>query len=99
MQGCIRSPAIKPGRSHPHPFLRRFHIVGGECNYLLHCSPWPECALAFVPEADWKSAFMLSWREDAIQALLSDAVAVLLQTAKELRLPVKVGQSGRLLAA
>ena len=64
--------------------------MGGECNYLLQCR-WPEYRLGFVPEAEWKSAFMLSWREDTIQELLSDAIAVLLDTAQQLRLPVKVG--------
>lgn len=63
--------------------------MGGECNYLLRCH-WPEYRLAFVHEAEWKSAFMLSWREEDIQELLSDAVGVLLDTAYQLRLPVKV---------
>ena len=63
--------------------------MGGECNYLLRCH-WPAYSLDIVPEAEWKSAFMLSWREDVIQGLLSDAIDVLLETAAHLRLPVSV---------
>lgn len=85
------STCVPPHTKCTRILVRRFHIVGGECNYLLQCSAWPECALRFVPEAEWKSAFMLSWPEEVIQDLLSDAISVLLETAYRLRLPVKVG--------
>ncbi|KAK9807006.1 hypothetical protein WJX72_010564 [[Myrmecia] bisecta] len=67
----------------------RFHIMGGECNYLLRVSG-PNKRLQFVPDGEWKSGCMMSWGEADIQAVLSEAEAVLLETALRLRLPVKV---------
>ena len=68
----------------------RFHIMGGECNYLLRVSRGAERRLKFVPDEEWKSAAMMSWSEEAIQAMLTSAEAVLRDTASRLRLPVTV---------
>ena len=40
----------------PRP-LFRFHIMGGECNYLLRVAG-PDKRLQFVPDTEWKSPFM-----------------------------------------
>lgn len=66
----------------------RFHIVGGECNYLLRVGR--DYRLEFVPDTDWMSSCMLSWAGSDICRVLDEAQAVLRDTAKQLRLPVKV---------
>ena len=71
-------------------FKCRFHIMGGECNYLLRVSRGAERRLEFVPDVEWKSAAMMSWSEEAIQGMLTSAEAVLRDTASRLRLPVTV---------
>ena len=63
--------------------------MGGECNYLLQVEP-STGHLAFVPDAEWKSKYMMSWSEDDIGQLLADAEAMLLAGAARLRLPVQV---------
>jgi hypothetical protein len=70
--------------------MRRFHIMGGECNYLLRVTADASKRLEFVPEEQWKSAAMMSWSEEAIQSMLSSAEAVLKETAHRLRLPITV---------
>ena len=67
----------------------RFHIMGGECNYLLRVAG-RERRLEFVPDEEWKSHYMMSWTEKDIQNLLHDAEALLLEGAARLRLPVAV---------
>ena len=64
--------------------------MGGECNYLLRVSRGAERRLDFVPDEEWKSAAMMSWSVEAIQAMLTSAEAVLRDTASRLRLPVTV---------
>ena len=71
----------------PDSVTSRFHIMGGECNYLLRLSC--ERRLEFVPEAEWKSDLMLGWAETEVQAALDEASAALVATAKHLRLPVQ----------
>lgn len=66
----------------------RFHIVGGECNYLLRVNE--AYNLEFVRDTEWKSNCMLSWSECDIRKVLDQAQSVLLETARHLRLPVKV---------
>ena len=63
--------------------------MGGECNYLLRVND--DYNLEFVDDRQWKSDCMLGWTEAQISQLLKDAEAVLLDTAKHLRLPVKAG--------
>ncbi|CAG9464396.1 unnamed protein product [Pedinophyceae sp. YPF-701] len=72
----------------PPEALARFHIMGGECNYLLRCTP--DCRLEFVPDAEWKSADMQQWSEDGIRETLDAAQALLLETAARLRTPVQL---------
>ncbi len=67
----------------------RFHIMGGECNYLLRVA-YPSRRLEFVPDEEWKSPYMMSWQEGDIRRLLDEAEASLLEGAKRLRLPVEV---------
>lgn len=66
--------------------------MGGECNYLLRVD---RGRLAFVPDSEWKSEFMASWREDDIHELLETAERLLLEGAERLRLPVSVVRKER----
>jgi IMP and pyridine-specific 5'-nucleotidase len=72
----------------------RFHIMGGECNYLLRVDG-ADRRLTFVPDVEWKSKEMAAWREDDIQRMLSDAEALLLEGAARLRLDVSVIRKDR----
>lgn len=74
----------------PPAVTGRFHIMGGECNYLLRVVGHPERRLEFVPDAEWKSPYMRTWQEGDISQLLSAAEALLLEGAARLRLPVTV---------
>ena len=67
----------------------RFHIMGGECNYLLRLSPTTR-ELEFVPDHEWKTPCMQAWKEADIKYVLREAEKLLLDTAYQLRLPVKV---------
>ena len=67
----------------------RFHIMGGECNYLLRLSPTTK-QLEFVPDHEWKTPCMQAWQEEDIKYVLKEAEKLLLDTAYRLRLPVKV---------
>jgi IMP and pyridine-specific 5'-nucleotidase len=73
----------------PSDVTDRFHIMGGECNYLLKVEGASR-RLAFVPDMQWKSAYMMSWSERDINQLLTEAEALLLEGAERLRLPVTV---------
>lgn len=67
----------------------RFHIMGGECNYLLRLSPTTK-QLEFVPDHEWKTPCMQAWQQEDIKYVLKEAEKLLLDTAYRLRLPVKV---------
>ena len=71
----------------------RFHIMGGECNYLLRVSSCANRRLEFVPDDEWKSAIMHSWTEADVTSVLDAAGTALLETADHLRLPVQVSSS------
>ncbi|KAL6780644.1 hypothetical protein ACKKBF_B12340 [Auxenochlorella protothecoides x Auxenochlorella symbiontica] len=79
-------------RYQPKAVVNRFHVMGGECNYLLRVD---RGRLAFVPDSEWKSEFMASWREDDIHELLETAERLLLEGAERLRLPVSVVRKER----
>ncbi|KDD71546.1 IMP-specific 5'-nucleotidase, partial [Helicosporidium sp. ATCC 50920] len=72
----------------------RFHIMGGECNYLLRLDRGGS-GLAFVPDAEWKSSALATWREDDVGRLLDDAEALLRRAAARLRLPVRITRKPR----
>jgi IMP and pyridine-specific 5'-nucleotidase len=78
----------------PQNVTDRFHIMGGECNYLLRVAG-PDRRLEFVPDEEWKSPYMMSWTEEDINELLQDAETLLLEGASRLRLPVTVMRKQR----
>ena len=47
--------------------LRRFHLMGGECNYLLRVNPATK-HLEFVSDEEWMPPEMLAWDEEDIKA-------------------------------
>ena len=63
--------------------------MGGECNYLLRLSPSSK-ELEFVPDHEWKTPCMQAWQDADIKYVLREAEKLLLDTAYQLRLPVKV---------
>lgn len=79
----------------PDAITNRFHIVGGECNYLLRVGPSPDRRLQFVEDEEWKSPYMMSWTDDDVKTVLDNAEALLVSTAAHLRLPVDVVRKQR----
>lgn len=79
----------------PDSITNRFHIVGGECNYLLRVGPSPDRRLQFVEDEEWKSPYMMSWTDDDVKIVLDNAQALLVSTAAHLRLPVDVVRKQR----
>jgi IMP and pyridine-specific 5'-nucleotidase len=80
----------------PQTVTDRFHIMGGECNYLLrvgHHGAYKR--LEFVPDSEWKSDCMMSWKNEDIRELLDSAEAMLLDGAARLKLPVTVVRKER----
>lgn len=77
----------------PASVIHRFHIMGGECNYLLRVGSHGR--LEFVPDREWKSALMSSWKQEDITVLLNAAEAMLLEGASRLCLPVHVVRKER----
>lgn len=67
----------------------RFHLMGGECNYLLRVDP-ATCRLQFVPDEEWQTPAMRAWREEDIRATLDEAQRLLTEGAARLMLPVAV---------
>ena len=72
----------------------RFHVMGGECNYLLRCVG-PQARLEFVPPEEWQLPEMLAWTEADVQGLLDSAERALRSEAERLRLPVQVVRKPR----
>ena len=68
---CIQRRDSQPGSSATDirrpimcslPTATRFHIMGGECNYLLRVTPG-EKRLEFVPDDEWQTPDMKGWDE------------------------------------
>ncbi|KAG0602812.1 hypothetical protein M758_10G043100 [Ceratodon purpureus] len=80
------------------PHIRRlFHVMGGECNYLLHVNS--EYRLEFVPDELWKSPDMLAWGEDEVKELLDNAERSLKSAAARLRVPIDIIRKPRAVGA
>ncbi|CAM6103264.1 unnamed protein product [Calypogeia fissa] len=70
----------------PPRITQLFHVMGGECNYLLRVKS--DYHLEFVPGELWKTQDMQEWAEDDVVKLLDNAQMALLSAADRLRLPV-----------
>ena len=77
----------------PREVLSRFHIMGGECNYLLNVDE--NFRLQFVAPEGWMSPDMLAWEEESIAEILHDARWCLEDAAERLQVPVEVIQKER----
>uniref|UniRef100_A0A6S8JCL5 IMP-specific 5'-nucleotidase 1 n=1 Tax=Dunaliella tertiolecta TaxID=3047 RepID=A0A6S8JCL5_DUNTE len=78
----------------PAEVTDRFHVMGGECNYLLRVTP-EDKRLEFVPDEEWKTEEMCRWHEDDIQYMLDGAEMLLMKGAKRLELEVSVMRKPR----
>lgn len=78
----------------PPDVTGRFHIMGGECNYLLRVTPETK-RLEFVPDHQWQTPSMRAWREEDIQAMLTGAETLLVEGAKRLNLGVQLMRKPR----
>uniref|UniRef100_A0A383VVS2 IMP-specific 5'-nucleotidase 1 n=2 Tax=Tetradesmus obliquus TaxID=3088 RepID=A0A383VVS2_TETOB len=73
----------------PATITNRFHLMGGECNYLLRVNPVSK-QLEFVPDDEWMTPEMLAWDEEDIKELLDDAQVHLTEGAARLCMPVQL---------
>ncbi|KAH9327287.1 hypothetical protein KI387_007465, partial [Taxus chinensis] len=81
----------------PPSVTRFFHVMGGECNYLLRVND--NYHLEFVEDKLWKSEDMLRWKEKDIQKLLDDAQCALKSASARLHLPVEIVRKPRAVGA
>ncbi|GBF91062.1 hypothetical protein Rsub_03918 [Raphidocelis subcapitata] len=73
----------------PPEVAGRFHLMGGECNYLLRVDP-QSYRLEFVPDEEWQTPQMRAWGEEDIRTTLDEAQRLLTEGAARLMLPVAV---------
>lgn len=81
----------------PTTITSLFHVVGGECNYLLKVNE--HYKLEFVPEELWMSPDMLQWSDSDVNRLLADAECALRAGAVRLRIPIKIVRKPRAVGA
>ncbi|XP_024378777.1 IMP-specific 5'-nucleotidase 1 isoform X1 [Physcomitrium patens] len=80
------------------PYVTRlFHVMGGECNYLLRVNELYR--LEFVPDQLWKSPDMLAWREEDVTDLLDNAENALKSAAARLGVPINIVRKPRAVGA
>jgi IMP and pyridine-specific 5'-nucleotidase len=73
----------------PKEVREKFHVMGGECNYLLRVND--EYRLEFVPSEEWHSEHMYDWRDnDDVRMFLDRAEEFLTSYAKHLGVQVDV---------
>jgi IMP and pyridine-specific 5'-nucleotidase len=80
-------------RQLPPELAQNFHVVGGECNYLLRLDA--NFRLEFVPPEQWQLPEMLAWTQADVDALLDTAEAALLRESEALQLPVELVRKPR----
>ncbi|KAI8465948.1 MAG: IMP-specific 5-nucleotidase [Monoraphidium minutum] len=73
----------------PPEVVGRFHLMGGECNYLLRVDP-ATCRLGFVADEEWQTPEMRAWQDADIAATLDEAQRLLTESASRLMMPVQV---------
>ncbi|KAJ7541283.1 hypothetical protein O6H91_10G052300 [Diphasiastrum complanatum] len=81
----------------PSETMSYFHVMGGECNYLLKVDD--NYRLEFVPDEFWKSTEMNGWSEDDVQTLLDDAERALRSAAARLKLEINLVRKPRSVGA
>lgn len=81
----------------PVTITELFHVMGGECNYLLKVNA--DYKLEFVRDDLWMSPDMLQWSEHDVNALLSDAECALRSGAARLRIPIEIVRKPRAVGA
>ena len=82
----------------PPDAAARFHVMGGECNYLLRLRGSGH-RLEFVPPAEWQLPEMGAWTADKVGLLLDRAEAILRSSAAALGVPITVLRKERAVGA
>jgi len=73
----------------PKEVRQKFHVMGGECNYLLRVND--DYRLEFVPSEEWHSEHMYDWRDNEdVRVFLNRAENFLISYAKHLNVQVDV---------
>ncbi|KAF9976981.1 IMP 5'-nucleotidase [Actinomortierella ambigua] len=85
----------------PDEMLKRFFVLGGECNYLFHCE-WKNqengkraVGLTYIQPEAYQPAEMLAWSQEDIQELLDVAEENLRRCAKAMNLKAAVLRKSR----
>jgi len=73
--------------------LKRFHVLGGECNFLFGCTANAE--LQEIPEEEFFTKEMKEWTPDAVKALLDTAHNTLTERVTSLHLDATVSKKLR----
>ncbi|KAG0613981.1 hypothetical protein M758_6G142500 [Ceratodon purpureus] len=81
----------------PPTITQLFHVMGGECNYLLKVNE--HYKLEFVRDELWMSPDMLEWAESDIRELLDDAERALRSGSARLRVPIEIVRKPRAVGA
>ena len=73
----------------PKEVRQKFHVMGGECNYLLRVND--DYRLEFVPSEEWHTEHMYDWRDNEdVRVFLNRAENFLISYAKHLSVEVDV---------
>lgn len=97
LAGLMRSFEFALSCGAPPEVMHRFHVMGGECNYLLEPVVTAaedglssRVALREVPGSDWKDGRGQRWSQGDVLRLLDTAQRYMTQLAVELKLDVLV---------
>lgn len=98
LQGLLSSLAYALDCGAPDTLLTRFHVMGGQCNYLYRvAASWEQAAdkgprvhLVEVPHEEWKDFRGVRWDHSQVQKLLDTAENSLRTTSADLDLDVLV---------
>lgn len=102
LAGLLSSLAFAIEAGAPETILDGFHVVGGQCNYMLRAvvrreadGLSPHVCLQEVPDEDWKDFRGVRWDHGEVSKLLDTAQHVLQETSRDLNLDVTIIRKDR----
>jgi IMP and pyridine-specific 5'-nucleotidase len=102
LAGLLSALAFALEAGAPDDILTRFHVLGGECNYLLRAAVSreadgmsPHVHLEEVPDDEWKDFRGVRWDHGEVARLLDAAQACMEATARDLQLDVTLIRKDR----